>query len=67
MNRILEKGIKAIESKKQKKLIQKGQLDQEINSLDEELKPLYELKRTEEKIANMQKELEEKIKQIRNV
>lgn len=67
MNRILEKEIKAIESKKQKKIIQKGQLDQEINSLDEELKPLYELKRTEEKIANMQKELEEKIKQIRNI
>lgn len=67
MNRILEKEIKSIESKKQKKIIQKGQLDQEINSLDEELKPLYELKRTEEKIANMQKELEEKIKQIRNI
>lgn len=67
MNRILEKEIKALESKKQKKIIQKGQLDQEISSLDEELKPLYDLKKTEEKIANMQKELEEKIKQIRNI
>jgi len=63
MNKTLEKKIENLESKKSKELENRQKIDDKINGLDQQLKVLYDFKKKQEKIYQMQQELDNQIQE----
>ncbi len=61
MNSKLEKRIAKLELQKSKELDKISVINENIAEIEEQLKPLYDYKKQQEKIAKMQQELEMKI------
>lgn len=62
MNKQLEKKIEKVESLKAKEIEKRNALDLIINDYDKQLKELNDYKKQQEKIYQMQKDLDLKIK-----
>ena len=63
MNKTLEKKIESLEVKKSKELENRQKIDEKINGLDQQLKVLYDFKKKQERIYQMQQELDNKIQE----
>ena len=63
MNNKLEKRIAKLELQKSKELDKISLINENIAEIEEQLKPLYDYKKQQEKIAKMQQELEMKIEE----
>jgi len=63
MNKTLEKKIENLESKKSKELENRQKIDDKINGLDQQLKVLYDFKKKQERIYQMQQELDNQIQE----
>ena len=63
MNKTLEKKIENLEAKKSKELENRQKIDEKINGLDQQLKVLYDFKKKQERIYQMQQELDNKIQE----
>jgi len=63
MNKTLEKKIENLESKKSKELENRQKIDEKINGLDQQLKVLYDFKKKQERIYQMQQELDNQIQE----
>ena len=63
MNKTLEKKIENLEIKKSKELENRQKIDEKINGLDQQLKVLYDFKKKQERIYQMQQELDNKIQE----
>lgn len=63
MNKTLEKKIENLEAKKSKELENRQKIDEKINGLDQQLKVLYDLKKKQERIYQMQQELDNQIQE----
>ena len=61
MNNKLDKAISKLESQKNKEIEKISQINERISEIDNQLKPLSDYKRQQEKIIKMQQELEIKI------
>lgn len=64
MNRQLAKKITSLEQQKDKKIRQREQIEEEISLIEDQLKPLYDYRKSEEKIEKMKQDLEERINLI---
>lgn len=62
MNKQLEKKIEKLENMKSKEIEKRNAIDGVINELDKQLKVLYDYKKQQEKIYQMQNDLDMKIK-----
>lgn len=63
MNKTLEKKIESLEAKKSRELENRQKIDDRINGLDQQLKVLYDFKKKQEKIYQMQQELDNQIQE----
>ena len=63
MNKTLEKKIENLEIKKSKELENRQKIDEKINGLDQQLKVLYDFKKKQERIYQMQQELDSQIQE----
>lgn len=63
MNKTLEKKIEKLELMKTKELENRKKVDDKINDLDQQLKVLYDFKKKQEKIYQMQQELDNQIQE----
>jgi len=63
MNKTLENKIKNLEIKKSKELENRQKIDEKINGLDQQLKVLYDFKKKQERIYQMQQELDNQIQE----
>ena len=63
MNKTLEKKIENLEAKKSKELENRQKIDEKINGLDQQLKVLYDFKKKQERIYQMQQELDSQIQE----
>lgn len=63
MNKTLEKKIENLELKKSKELENRQKIDEKISGLDQQLKVLYDFKKKQEKIYQMQQELDNQIQE----
>lgn len=63
MNKTLEKKIENLELKKSKELENRKKIDEKINRLDQQLKVLYDFKKKQERIYQMQQELDNQIQE----
>ena len=63
MNKTLEKKIENLELKKSKELENRQKIDEKINGLDQQLKVLYDFKKKQERIYQMQQELDSQIQE----
>ena len=63
MNNKLEKRIAKLELQKSKELDKISLINENIAEIEEQLKPLYDYKKQQEKIVKMQQELEIKIEE----
>ncbi len=63
MNNKLEKRIAKLELQKSKELDKISFINENIAEIEEQLKPLYDYKKQQEKIVKMQQELEMKIEE----
>ncbi len=63
MNKTLEKKIENLEAKKSKELENRQKIDEKINGLDQQLKVLYDFKKKQERIYQMQQELDNQIQE----
>lgn len=63
MNKTLEKKIENLEVKKSKELENRQKIDEKINGLDQQLKVLYDFKKKQERIYQMQQELDNQIQE----
>ena len=63
MNKTLEKKIENLELKKSKELENRQKIDEKINGLDQQLKVLYDFKKKQERIYQMQQELDNQIQE----
>lgn len=63
MNKTLEKKIEKIELMKTKELENRKKVEDKINDLDQQLKVLYDFKKKQEKIYQMQQELDNQIQE----
>ena len=63
MNKTLEKKIEKIELMKTKELENRKKVEDKISDLDQQLKVLYDLKKKQEKIYQMQQELDNQIQE----
>lgn len=63
MNKQLETKIAKVEAKKSKKVEERNKINDEITEIDKELKELYDYKKQQEKIYQMQQDLDLKIKE----
>ena len=63
MNKTLEKNTKKIELMKTKELENRKKVEDKINDLDQQLKVLYDFKKKQEKIYQMQQELDNQIQE----
>jgi len=63
MNKTLEKKIENLEIKKSKELENRQKIDEKINGLDQQLKVLYDFKKKQERIYQMQQELDNQIQE----
>jgi len=63
MNKTLEKKIENLEIKKSKELENRQKIDEKINGLDQKLKVLYDFKKKQERIYQMQQELDNQIQE----
>lgn len=63
MNNKLEKRIAKLELQKSKELDKISLINENIAEIEEQLKPLYDYKKQQEKIVKMQQELEMKIEE----
>lgn len=61
MNKQLEKQIEKVEGQKAKEIEKRNAIDVVINNLDKKLKVLYDYKKQQEKIYQMQQSLDSKI------
>ena len=61
MNKTLEKKIERLELMKSKELENRKKVDEKINDLDQQLKVLYDFKKKQERIYQMQQELDNQI------
>lgn len=61
MNKTLEKKIERLELMKTKELENRKKVDDRINDLDQQLKVLYDFKKKQERIYQMQQELDNQI------
>ena len=61
MNKTLEKKIEKIELMKTKELENRKKVEDKINDLDQQLKVLYDFKKKQERIYQMQQELDNQI------
>lgn len=61
MNKTLEKKIERLELMKMKELENRKKVDDRINDLDQQLKVLYDFKKKQERIYQMQQELDNQI------
>ncbi|MBO5349026.1 MAG: hypothetical protein J6A89_04315 [Clostridia bacterium] len=61
MNKTLEKKIEKIELMKTKELENRKKVEDKISDLDQQLKVLYDFKKKQEKIYQMQQELDNQI------
>ena len=61
MNITLEKKIERLELMKSKELENRKKVDEKINDLDQQLKVLYDFKKKQERIYQMQQELDNQI------
>lgn len=61
MNKTLEKKIERLELMKSKELDNRKKVDEKINDLDQQLKVLYDFKKKQERIYQMQQELDNQI------
>lgn len=62
MNKQLEKKIEKVEGLKAKEVEKRNAIDLVIGDYDKQLKELYDYKKQQEKIYQMQQELDSKIK-----
>jgi hypothetical protein len=63
MNKQLEKKIEKLEGQKSKEIEKRNSINEIINGYDNELKVLYDYKKQQEKIYQMQQELDSKIQE----
>lgn len=63
MNKQLEAKINKVEALKAKEIEKRNKIDEVISGYDKELKELYDYKRQQEKIYQMQQDLDLKIKE----
>lgn len=63
MNKQLEKKIEKIEGLKAKEIEKRNKINEVINGYDNELKILYDYKKQQEKIYQMQQDLDSKIQE----
>lgn len=63
MNKPLEKKIERLELMKSKELENRQKIDDKINGLDQQLKVLYDFKKKQEKIYQMQQDLDNQIQE----
>lgn len=63
MNKQLETKISKVESLKAKEVEKRNKIDETISNYDKELKELYDYKKQQEKIYQMQQDLDLKIKE----
>lgn len=63
MNKTLEKKIEKIELMKTKELENRKKVEDKISDLDQQLKVLYDFKKKQEKIYQMQQELDNQIQE----
>lgn len=63
MNKQLENKIAKVENLKTKEIEKRDKLNEVINNYDKELKELYDYKKQQEKIYQMQKDLDLKIQE----
>ena len=63
MNKQLEKTIEKLEGQKSKEIEKRNSINEIINGYDKELKVLYDYKKQQEKIYQMQQELDSKIQE----
>lgn len=61
MNKQLENKIKKVELEKQKEIEKRNVINDKISFLDDQLKTLYDYKKQQEKIYQLQHDLDEKI------
>ncbi len=61
MNNKLDKAISKLESQKNKEIEKISQINERISEIDNQLKPLYDYKKQQEKFVKLQQELEIKI------
>lgn len=63
MNKQLEKKIEKLEGLKAKEIEKRNSINEVINGYDNELKILYDYKKQQEKIYQMQQDLDSKIQE----
>lgn len=63
MNKPLENKIVKLENLKAKEIEKRDKINESINNYDKELKELYDFKKQQEKIYQMQKDLDLKIQE----
>lgn len=63
MNNKLEKRIAKLELQKSKELEKISQINEYISEIDNQLKPLYDYKKQQEKITKLQQELQNRIEE----
>lgn len=63
MNNKLEKAISKLELQKSKELDKISQINEHISEIDNQLKPLYDYKKQQEKIIKLQQELQNRIEE----
>lgn len=63
MNKPLENKIVKLENLKAKEIEKRDKINEAINNYDKELKELYDFKKQQEKIYQMQKDLDQKIQE----
>ncbi len=63
MNKPLENKIVKLENLKAKEIEKRDKINETINNYDKELKELYDFKKQQEKIYQMQKDLDLKIQE----
>ncbi len=63
MNKPLENKIVKLENLKAKEIEKRDKINEAINNYDKELKELYDFKKQQEKIYQMQKDLDLKIQE----
>lgn len=63
MNKQLEKKIEKLEGLKAKEIEKRNSINEVINGYDNELKVLYDYKKQQEKIYQMQQDLDNKIQE----
>ncbi len=63
MNKQLQAKINKLESLKSKEIEKRNKINDVINDMDKQLKVLYDYQKQQEKIYQLQQELDEKIKE----